>query len=281
MEQSYKNIDPVPGDFFSKVAVPYTKTREDAWTAIEARLADKPAQAEPRTVTMRYWLAAAAFILLLMTTGLFMRFYSVTIQAPAGVQVSQLLPDGSTAELNAGSSLSWYPHWWRFSRILRFQGEGFFKVVTGSRFEVSSPNGVTSVLGTSFSIYSRPGKYQVTCMTGQVRVSAKNKNSVVLGPDYQARVMPDGNIEIIRGIEAGREIDWLAGKFTFSAVPLRLALDEVERQYNVRISLLKTDELLYTGHFSRDREVEEVMDLICKPFGLTFVKISENTYEIR
>ena len=57
-----------------------------------------------------------------------------------------------------------------FSRKVSLEGEAFFEVNPGKKFEVVSKFGKTIVLGTSFNIYSRNSSYQVTCMTGKVKV---------------------------------------------------------------------------------------------------------------
>jgi len=54
----------------------------------------------------------------------------------------------------------------------------------------------------------------------------------------------------------------------------------IERQYNVRILFQAKEDYFYTGFFSRDKQVEEVLDLLAKTFGFTFVKRSDNEYEI-
>ena len=68
--------------------------------------------------------------------------------------------------------------------------------------------------------------------------------------------------------------------FSFKARPLRLVFDEIERQYGVDIVLQGEGNYLYTGYFSRNKPVEEVLELVCKPFGLTFARNSEKSFEV-
>jgi hypothetical protein len=59
-----------------------------------------------------------------------------------------------------------------------------------------------------------------------------------------------------------------------------MVINEISRQYNISISSKVTREYFYTGYFSKDRSPEDVLDFICKPFGLTFARISGDEYEI-
>jgi hypothetical protein len=102
----------------------------------------------------------------------------------------------------------------------------------------------------------------------------------VLVPSYQAEVNADDNIMVKKSVNLDNTSSWLAGKFSFTAQPLRLVLNEIERQYGVRINFQSENEYLYTGFFSREIPVSEVLELVCKPFGLTFAKRSEKTYEV-
>jgi hypothetical protein len=61
---------------------------------------------------------------------------------------------------------------------------------------------------------------------------------------------------------------------------LSRVIAEIGRQYNVSIGLNIQSDLIYTGYFSKDKPVEDVLNLICKPFGLTFVKKSDRQYLI-
>ena len=81
------------------------------------------------------------------------------------------LPDNSIVTLRGGSELSYAPYWWFADRSLQFEGEAFFDVEKGSSFTVQSDNGVTQVLGTSFSIYANDENYEVFCKTGKVKSS--------------------------------------------------------------------------------------------------------------
>ena len=274
------NMDNDHGDFFKKVEIPYKRSKADVWAALSEKIEEQP---QPKTVNIfanrRLWAVAATFLLL---TALFsvMRFYTKTILSPAGQHLTAMLPDGSTVEMNAGSTLKYHPLWWWASRSLRFEGEGFFRVEKGRKFSVHSAMGETSVLGTTFNIYSREETYRVTCFTGKVRVTSLTRQEVILGPDYTAQVNKAGNIIVRKEKQPETTVSWRDNMFNFTAAPLREVLNEVERQYGVSVSMEPGLNLFYTGFFSKDKPVEEVLNIICKPFGITYVKTADGTYRI-
>jgi ferric-dicitrate binding protein FerR (iron transport regulator) len=284
MKDNYPNIDPKDGimhdRFFRHAGVPYERSREQVWEALEGKLDRAPLG---HVVRYRFSTAAkvaAAIILLLAGTFLVLRFYSVSVSIPAGEQLAYTLPGGSTVELNAESRLSYRPFWWRYSRTVRFEGEGYFTVEKGSEFRVASEQGITTVLGTRFNIFSRNDEYRVTCFSGSVSVTSKTDREVVLRPEYQASVLPDGNIMVSKEARPGQARSWMEGMFHFTARPLGQVFDEIERQYSVKIDFEPASGYQYTGFFSMEKPVEEVLELVCKPFGLNFARTSDKTYEV-
>ncbi|NOX84889.1 MAG: DUF4974 domain-containing protein [Chlorobi bacterium] len=282
MNLNNKHIEPEPdhGDFFKKVEIPYEKSKEEVWAAISSRTEEKTQPGTIRLFALRPVLAVAAALLILIALFSVMRFYTTSIDCPAGKHLAVTLPDGSVVEMNAGSDLKYHPFWWWASRNLSFEGEGFFRVEKGSRFSVRSAMGETSVLGTTFNIYSRGEIYKVTCFTGKVKVTSLTREEVILGPDYTAEVDKSGNIIVRKEKQPETAISWRDNMFNFTAAPLEDVIKEVERQYDVSISIEPGMDLYYTGFFSKDKPVEEVLNIICKPFGITYVKTADGSYRI-
>ena len=123
-----------------------------------------------------------------------------------------------------------------FSRKVSLEGEAFFEVNPGKKFEVTSKFGKTVVLGTSFNIYSRNSNYQVTCVTGKVRVIENTgKNEVVILRGQKAALNPQGILDVQTGINTEQTISWLENKLSFTSVPLQQVFEEIGRQYGVVI----------------------------------------------
>ncbi len=268
-------------DLFRDLEAPFTRSREEAWLAVERRMAATPQRRPVIRTLAPAWIAAAAAVLLLLATGLVMRFYTSAISSMPGEQLTQTLPDGSSVILNAGSEMKWNPLWWRISRQVTFSGEAFFEVKPGSRFSVVSDRGTTSVVGTSFNIFAREEDYRVACLTGKVKVTSPDREEVILTPEYQAVIVPGGGITVTRQETPENARSWTTGRFTFTSVPLRSVLDEIERQYGIIIRMEAPGDRLYTGYFSREKSAGEVIGLVCKPFGLTFAQNPEGTFIIK
>ena len=265
--------------FFRLVETPFVKNHQQSWELLEDRLREHGVKPAVRfTLSRTYW-AAAAFLILLGTFSV-LRFYTTVTLTEHGQHLSCILPDGSSAQLNAGSRISYHPLWWRFSRDIRFEGEGYFEVQKGKPLRVRSAIGTTEVLGTSFTIYAREEEYRVTCFRGVVRVESNTGDEAVLTSDYTASVGSRGDITVIRADNPTSAASWVKGMFSFTSRPLRIVLDEIQRQYNVTVHFDLDGQYLFTGYFSKERPPEEVLELVCKPFGLTFVKKSTGAYDI-
>lgn len=252
--------------------VPYEKSQDEIWETMQQKIAAKEIRIRRiQPARKRLWLAAATVALLIGAVTL-LRFYPHTIRTAPGQMVTLILPDGSTAILNAQSRLTYFPLWWRFSPKVSLTGEAFFEGHHSKRFSVKSNRGTVVVLGTSFDIYARHDNYRVVCFTGKVRVTSRTKNQIILTPGEKAVVSPHGDITFSKEIKTRDYNAWTNHQFVFTATPLASVLDELARRYNVEIDLKKPVQANYTGNFSAEISVEQALDIVCKPFGLTFVK---------
>ncbi len=268
-------------ELFSKLEISWKKDKEQLWDELETKFETNSS----KTVSLNLsWVkyAVAALVLMLLATSLFLKFYTRTIRSVDGQHLAHVLPDGSRIELNAASTISYHPYWWRFSRQVEFTGEGFFSVQKGKVFDVVSANGRTSVLGTSFNIYSRRKDYIVTCLTGRVRVEAvETRSQVILNPDEKAVLDKHGAFEISYNIDSNNTISWINNQFVFTSVPLNRVMEEISRQYKVKINYTLSDKFIYSGGFSKNNPVEEVLNLVCKPFGINFVADKNGNYVLK
>ena len=264
--------------FFSNGTFQWKKSELAIWGHIESVISEQPAA---RSLTFNFKstvLAIAASILLITGIGSFLRFYTTKITTTAGQHQLVELPDGSTVNLNAESTIQYYPYWWRFNRHVKFEGEGLFNVQKGKKFTVSSPLGTTEVLGTSFNIFSREEIYKVTCLTGSVRVTSKTKNQVILKPNSKAEVQANGKIHVQHNIDTYPEISWKKNIFLFTATPVMEVFYEIERQYGVTIKTKFNSSALYTGNFTKQQDVEEILGYVCPALGLKYMKKSATEY---
>lgn len=266
-------------NFFEKSEVTYSKSKEDIWDALNKNI-DEELVLKRRFLNFNVILSVAASVIILFTAFAFLRFYTLSIESSQGQHLVYNLPDGSKVQLNAESVLKFHPYWWWAARELSFEGEGFFEVEKGSEFLVNSKKGKTIVLGTSFNIYSRNGSYNVSCFSGKVKVVSPKKEEVVLVSSYSAEIQNNGQIFVKKFSDEIKSSDWIRNMFSFTSVPLKEVLLEVERQFDIQIETEISNNLIYTGNFSVERKAEDILKLLCKPFGLEFEKLDEHKYRI-
>ncbi|MEZ5071747.1 MAG: FecR domain-containing protein [Bacteroidales bacterium] len=289
MDKIRKTAEELPDRLLAGSQLPFSKSKEEAWAELSERMVHSKTQEkgiEKRAVVRRFlpetkWIAAAASMALLLSLSPFLRYHVRTVESEAGERLSVVLPDGSTAQLNSGSTLRYHPLWWTFRREVDLEGEAYFEVEKGSDFRVLSHRGITSVLGTRFNVYARNREYRVECHSGRVRVASRERGeTVTLEARQGATLRPNGQLET-RSMNDAQEIPaWMSRTLVFAATPLHLVLEEVERQYGIDIETENLGKSMYSGVFSLELPVENVLSLLCRPFDLDYVKRSETQYII-
>ncbi len=261
-----------PEDFeiFKQMHVPFEKDEKELWQSLEKQLK------QPKVIRFTLvYRAIAASLLIAVSLTVFCYSYQESLQCLKGQNLNYSLPDGSKVYLNADSKLSYAPYWWYFSRDVQLEGEAFFEVQKGSTFAVKSFNGRTEVLGTSFNIQSRQGRYQVHCLTGKVKVIAQNE---VLLLKNQKAILKGQTLDKLENVAYEASMSWRKAQFYFKDAPLSYVCKEIGRYYDVEISAIPS--LLYSGSFSKDMPIEDALNLICLPFNLKFEPISKNRFKI-
>jgi len=273
-----ENLETESAEFFRAGEIGWAKSKEQVWAEMMATRTTQKSTKTIRFKSQRIWLGFAATFTLLAGLAAFLYFYSATEICPEGQHLSAVLPDGSSVELNAGSSLKYFPIRWIISREVFFEGEGFFEVAKGRKFEVKSKYAKTSVLGTTFNIYSRSGYYKVSCIEGKVRVTAKNNESAILAAGQHIEVKQGEGIKKLADLKTEDVVSWRNNQFRFTATPFKEVAKEIERQYGISIQVDGSMEDILTCNFTKLQNVEEVLGLVCKPLGYKFVKQNEKNY---
>ena len=250
-----------------KITPKWSKNKEDIWSEIFEGLDETQPSKPVRYISFWKYLVAAVIFIAFMGT-ITARYYSVSKVAERGTHLSSILPDGSKVILNAESKLTYKPYWWFFSRSVELNGEAYFEVKSGRSFSVKSNQNEVNVLGTSFTVFSRSEKYSVTCLTGKVKVFT-NEEVSILNPNMRLTYLGK-KISIEKNIDEEQSMGWIENKFVFISVPLVEVISEIERQYNIHIVADKELDYYYTGNFLKTEKPEDVLEIIGKPFGITF-----------
>ncbi len=205
-------------------------------------------RARPRRWPVAFGLAAS----LLLAVGLVSRPGAwEDVRAPRAEVTRITLPDGSTVELDAGSSL-------RFRRAFRgwgggsrgrevvLQGSAFFSVKPDGRpFEVRTYNATVRVLGTSFSVDARAadsGGTSVEVTQGRVRLQVADRPSaVVLSVGERSRVPHAARAPLAASaVSIDRVAPWRTGGFVALDEPLARVVRALERRFDATIAIADT-----------------------------------------
>lgn len=268
-------------DTYAKINPPYTRSKEQVWANMEKKMtSSKPANMPIRRMFFKY--AAAAVLFILISVPAFMRFYTVKVITQPGEHASVVLPDGSKVDVNAASALSYHPYWWEFNREVILSGEAFFAVEKGNKFTVYSELGSTTVLGTTFDIYARENNYNVACFTGLVKVS-NYRDEVFINPGEISELASNGVLNVAKFKDSRTIQDWRNHSFYYTSESLIKVFNDIALQYNVTIVVpdaLKLDTFSYTGNFKNDLTIENVLNLVGKPFGMSYEFTKKGQYQI-
>ena len=220
------------------------------------------------------WLfkAAAVFVIGLGIVFMMQNFALQTQYALNGKKTTFLLPDNSKVVLNAGSEIK-YKKWnWDNNRNLELDGEAYFEVAKGKKFEVTTVLGKVVVLGTQFNVKVRKDRFGVTCFEGRVLVKYQEKE-LILSPG-QVVYFEDG--KQINTTVAFAKPEWMGNTIAFNKENLRNILDEIQRQYNVSIEVkAKYSSELFTGKIPSNN-LDVALQIIATTYHLESKKITAN-----
>lgn len=270
----------------------------DTWQAVRARIGPKPAEVRParKHQRRRTWAVVAAGVVLLVVAGALFWRQPMTVEALAGERTVATLPDGSTVELNSGTKLSYAPRFniWPFvpadRRVVQLQGEAFFNVQSADRpFVVETFNARIEVLGTQFNVRARAdrdtGKTRVTLAEGRIRVRASAQPGEVVTltkPGQESSVQATATPTPPHAVGIDRTLAWRQQGFAVSDWPLTAIFDELERRYDVPITVRARMALAdsMTLYYPQHTEVETIIRDIAVSKGLTYRRTTSQGYEI-
>ncbi|NMH29415.1 FecR family protein [Flavobacterium silvaticum] len=234
---------------------------------MEIYSSEKTIETPVRQLRPMRWIYAAAAILVI-SLGVFALYpteKSVDAIAANGHQKQISLPDASVVTMNSGSEIKYDVASWDKHRKLTLDGEAFFKVAKGKRFDVVTSIGTISVIGTQFNVRERDNRLEVECFEGKVKVASGN-NSILL---------TKGMIVVY---ENGKQVDayptsagspsWMRGELRFNSSKLRDIVSELERIYSIEITdNSRQSDVPFTGSLPAD-DLEKALQILCKTYNL-------------
>jgi ferric-dicitrate binding protein FerR (iron transport regulator) len=234
-----------------------------------------------KIISPKFWMRVAAGIAVILAIPIAIGILGkIEIDNTLTKQMAHILPDGSKITLNPESSLSYNALLWGITRDLDFTGEAYFDVAKGSTFNVETPKGAISVLGTQFTIWADEDDLMVHCNEGKVQVSNGNDNVLLNKNQFTHHqgdgLSPEKKLEHEGFLSPRKNLDIL----TYNEVPLSVVLQELELVLDTEIMCgLDIDNLTYSGTLST-LELDTCFDVLCKPFSANYKRNPDGIFEI-
>ena len=285
---------------------------QDEWDALRARRpevdADLPSNGRasgdrssarrpaPPPRTRRRWAWAVATLLTLAVAGAWLWRQPVTVSADPGQQRTVSLPDGSTVELNSGTTLTYRRGFqaWPFvdagRRAVQLEGEAFFEVDARTRpFVVETAAARVTVEGTRFNVRSRPAvdsSSTVTLGNGRIEVAARNRpdRAVLLDQEGQrTRISGSGAAPSApHSVPMDHVLAWRQDGFAASKEPLTRVIRELERRHDTSIRLhesVQRTNAPVSLYYPEPTEVSDILRDLCTALDLNYRPTSRG-YEL-
>ncbi|MDR0845733.1 MAG: FecR domain-containing protein [Tannerella sp.] len=241
---------------------------------------------QENVVSLRSFLKYAAVVAIVLSAGITFYLLSshtksaeipyLTLQMEYGKQQQMTFEDGTEVFLNAGSSLSYPETFENDRRVVRLNGEAFFKVAKDrSRpFIVETKNADIEVLGTAFNVkaHEEDEFLSVAVESGKVRVNLEEAMMQLL-PGEQL-LLDKTNQELHKSRENMEETkSWISGGLYFNKTPIRSVINELMRRYNCTIEFengMIPNEFISGAH--DNKTLESVLNSIFYTTGIKYNK---------
>jgi len=200
---------------------------------------------------------------------------------PLGSQAKIILPDGTIAWLNSGSTLKYSNLYGKKNREVLLSGEGYFEVTKDKSkpFFVHTNNIQVKVLGTVFNVrsYMNDRTVEVNLLEGKVDVSMLDNNSskkLILIPNEKMIYNKNTKTMYSCKADAAKSAQWTIGKLCFVNSSLKDISKDLERKYNVKI-ILESDRVkneIFSGSLDLNQPLKFILDYldVDKKFSKTY-----------
>ena len=200
------------------------------------------------------------------------------LQVPRGGEYALVLADGTRVWLNAETELSYPSYFSGKDRRVKLKGEAYFEVTadTSMPFIVETKHLQINVLGTSFNISAYPDEsHHATLAKGKIKAIYEEKQ-VILSPGEQALLTDSGMI--VHAVDIATYTSWKERRFVFKNKPLQEVARDLERWYNVRLTIRQDAQpIRLTATLPKYENIEKILHII---ENIARVKCETNDQEI-
>ena len=217
--------------------------------------------------SMKAFLKVAAVFAILFTGFHLINTLDTTVKTTIAEKKTIELPDRTEVILNAQTEVKFNGKNWNDSRNVSLNGEAFFKVSKGSTFNVNTAQGTVSVLGTQFNVFARDNKFYINCYEGLVSVFL-NDSKIELQAGKELKI--ENGLIIYHKSSNTENPDWLLDESYFENATLATVLQEIERQYPIKITTDNVNvEKRFTGAFTH-KDLDLALKSVCDPLNLAY-----------
>ncbi|MEO3403394.1 FecR domain-containing protein [Mucilaginibacter sp. CAU 1740] len=261
-------------DTYAEPANEVKALKEPLWERIEKQTITKGKVRRLNTT----WLSVAAAVLIAVCAGLFYAklgthkteniAYQV-ITAPKGSMKQIMLPDSSTVQLNAGTSIKFPVIFSAAKReVTLLNGEAFFDVKHDATkpFLVHAAQVTTQVLGTSFNIkfYKELPNIQVFVNSGKVEVHDQKHTFGFYTPQQQLTYNKHDKSFTRQQISGDHSLSWMHDELILDNVSFNEIAVYLQNRYSVNFNYTgkKLNHQRYSVRFSNKLNINEVLDIL-------------------
>lgn len=219
------------------------------------------------------FLRIAAIVVIGMGIYTYIGSLDTRISTSIAEKTSVILPDASHVLINSKTDVSFNKNNWGNNRDIKLEGEAYFKVSKGAKFNVRTSKGTITVLGTEFNVKHRDGLFEVMCYEGSVNVNCNDTDQLLMSGD--SFLLLNGEI-IATDKENLKSPAWKNNQSYFKSMPLIFVFREFERQYKVILDyqLIDTSQK-FTGSFDHD-DLDLALKSITLPLNIKFEKLKQS-----
>ncbi|OIP84519.1 MAG: hypothetical protein AUK44_02335 [Porphyromonadaceae bacterium CG2_30_38_12] len=234
-------------------------------------------------VFLQYFFKVAAIIIFVLSTSISTYYIyngynnssknlmSYETVVPLGSQTKIVLPDGTVAWLNSGSTLKYNNSYGDETRTVNLTGEGYFEVQKNPKkpFLVYANDIKVKVLGTVFNVrsYADENAIEVDLLEGKVDVSFESGNDtkiLSLLPNEKMVFNKANKTITSHKVDASRSSTWTTGKLCFVDATLEDIAKNLERKYDIQIEIKsqRIKEELFSGSLDLNQPIEKILEYI-------------------
>ena len=210
-----------------------------------------------------------------------------TLSTPKGGQYQLQLPDGTTAWLNAASSISYPTVFTGNKRTVTIEGEVYLEVQANASmpFVVNVKNKQQiEVLGTRFNVnaYDNEPVTRTTLLEGRINIAfsgMRQQTDIGLKPGQQAQQGPANEVKVIDHADLDHAVSWRNGKFSFVSTDLETIMREIARWYDVEVVYKDRIADTYTATVSMKSPIADLLRFIEMSGGVHF-QMNGNTITV-